>query len=351
MVTIYDVAKAANVSPKTVSRVLNSDAPVGKETRKKVEAAIAELGYVRSNAARMMRTTHSGIIGLLTNTITADENHEQVRGLPNLLILQGVQSVIADSTKQLMIADTGTRPKDAQNLIKTFLEHQVEGLIYVTLTHEKIDSLNIPTSTPLVLANCTDNENTHAFIPDDKGGQYELVKKLINLGHRRIAYITLPTSKIATQLRLQGYRQALEDAGLKIDDLLIASDHAKKFKYDKAVLWTAIKKLLNLPNPPTVLCCGNDRLAGSVYSLLRSAGYTIPNDISIAGYDNHRVIAETLDPPLTTMELAYNEIGARSANHLLSIIRGETSQQVSPVRVSGTIAWRESVSILPPNIT
>ena len=346
IVTIYDVAKLANVSPKTVSRVLNNDAPVGKETRKKVEAAIAELGYVRSNAARMMRSTHSGIIGLITDAITFGEDHDQVTGLSNMLILQGIQSIITNGSKKLMIADIGAGNDKTDDLIKTFLEYRVEGLIYVTHTHKNIAPLNVPATTPLVLANCVDEQNTQAFVPDDKKGQYELVKKLIQFGHRRIGYITLPTSKIATQLRLQGYRQAHDEAGLNIDEALIASKHAETFKYDTAQLWHAVEKLLNLPNPPTVLCCGNDRLAADVFKLLRSASYNVPDDISVAGYDNHRTVAETLDPPLSTVELAYNEIGIRSANHLLSMIKGETSQQVNPVRIPGPLAWRKSVSTL-----
>ena len=120
MATIYDVAKAANVSPKTVSRVLNGDAPVGKETRDAVEAAMAALGYVPSSAARMMRSNKSGLIGLITGAISANIE-TAVAGLPELLLVRGVQQTIASSGKTLMIADSGGGSTGSRDLIKTFL--------------------------------------------------------------------------------------------------------------------------------------------------------------------------------------------------------------------------------------
>ena len=99
MATIYDVAKAANVSPKTVSRVLNGDAPVGKDTRDAVTAAMAALGYVPSSAARMMRSNRSGLIGLITGAISTSPEPIQPAGLPELLLVQGIQQAIAPSVK------------------------------------------------------------------------------------------------------------------------------------------------------------------------------------------------------------------------------------------------------------
>ena len=107
MATIYDVANSAGVSPKTVSRVLNGDGPVGAKTREAVEKAMAELGYVPSNAARMMRSNRSGLIGLITGAISSSSMHTEVSGLPDTLILQGIQQVLGDSGMTLMIADTG----------------------------------------------------------------------------------------------------------------------------------------------------------------------------------------------------------------------------------------------------
>lgn len=350
MVTIYDVAKVANVSPKTVSRVLNNDVPVGKETRSKVETAIAELGYVRSNAARMMRSTKSGIIGLITNAFTLNNDIADIKGLPDILIVQAIQSVIAKSSMQLMVTDTGSCFKNVPGIINTFLEHRVEGLLYVSGNFKKVSLPKTPIDLPIVLANCFDDENTPAIIPDNKINQFKLVNQIIEDGHSRIAFITLSKHHLSSQLRVQGYKQAHKDAGLEIDDALIYTGQDVDIERDTTALWTAIETLLKLPNPPTVICCGNDRMAGRVYKLLRGSAYKIPQQISVAGHDNHRIVAETLDPPLSTVELAYHEIGIRAADQLLSRINGEASQPVNPVRVSGSLAWRESVSTTQSSI-
>ena len=116
MATIYDVARIAKVSAKTVSRVLNADAPVGHKTRSAVEAAMAELGYVPSNAARMMRSQKSGLVGLITGAISLSTEPLQPQGLPDLFIVQGIQRAMASSEMTLMIADTGGRLERVQQL-------------------------------------------------------------------------------------------------------------------------------------------------------------------------------------------------------------------------------------------
>ena len=110
------------------------------------------------------------------------------------------------------------------------------------------------------------------------------------------------------------------------------------------LLWDAIDKLLRLPHPPTTFCCGNDKMALKVYGILRSRGIRLPEEISVAGYDNYRVIAETLYPPLTTVELPYAAMGVRTAQRLLAMISGEIPEESGPVLVSGPIHWRESVT-------
>ena len=107
MPTIYDIAKAAQVSPKTVSRVINNDAPVRLETRQQVEQAMNELGYVPSKAARSMRSNRSGIVGLITGAVSQSSELSEPHGLPDLFIVQGIQRVLADEEITLMIADTG----------------------------------------------------------------------------------------------------------------------------------------------------------------------------------------------------------------------------------------------------
>jgi len=347
MATIYDVAKAAGVSPKTVSRVLNGDAPVGAETRDAVEKAILELGYVPSNAARQLRSSKSGLIGLITGAISIAPNATEPHGLPDLFIVQGIQRVIATSGKVLMIADTGGRLDSVPHLMRTFLEHRVEGLIYVAEYHQEVHLPDHPADTPLVLANCFDANGTPAIVPDDRRTQYDLIRELIRAGHHRIAYITLDQEKVATPLRVAGYRAALAEAGIPHDPALEQTGFFAGPVQDTQLLWDALDRLLNLVEPPTVIACGNDEMAMRLYGILRTRGIKVPEDISVAGFDNYRAISETLFPPLTTVELAYSIIGVRAAERLLSLIRGEKIQQSNPTLVAGPVSWRSSVTTRP----
>ena len=219
MATIYDVAKQAGVSPKTVSRVINGDAPVGPKTRDAVEAAIRELDYRPSRAARTMRSSRSGLIGLITGAISRGDGSAGPSGLPDLFIVQAIQRVVAEAGMTLMIADTGGEADRASELMATFAQHRVEGLVYVADHHQRIDDLD-PRGTPLVLANCFDDAGTPAVLPDDRAGQRALVERVIAAGHRRIGYLTLPAGMVATELRSQGYREALEAAGIAFDPAL-----------------------------------------------------------------------------------------------------------------------------------
>lgn len=349
MATIYDVAKAAGVSPKTVSRVLNGDAPVNPATRKSVEDAMVSLGYVPSSAARTMRSNRSGLVGLITGAISQSPEQPDRAGLPDLLIVQSIQRVIQASGKTLLISDTGGEAGRTADLVRTFLQYQVEGLIYVADSHKQVTLPEI--AGKVVLANCYDAKGTPSVLPDDERGQYLLVERLIAAGHRRIAYLTLGPGVEATRLRTKGYERALEDAGLPLDPALVMSADLGTTEGERQSLWDSVDRLLRLEDKPTVICCGNDRMAMKLYGILRTRGIDVPGEMSVAGYDNHTMISETLVPPLTTVELPYVTIGARSAELLLSLISEDQDIDPGPHRVSGPVHWRDSVRRRSPNVT
>ena len=353
MATIYDVAKAAGVSPKTVSRVLNRDAPVGKETRETVEAAIAKLGYVPSSAARTMRSNRSGLIGLITGAISLSPQRSELSGLPDLFIVQGIQKALEAGGKTLLISDTGGRSDRVPELMRTFAEHRVEGLIYVAEYHQAVALPPMPGIRHMVIANGYDDVGTPAVVPHDRQGQFRLTTEIIARGHRRIAYLSLSQALDATKLRTRGYRDALADAGIAFDpDLVIAADlPTPDAEAEVQLLWDSIDRVLSLPDPPTVLCMGNDRMAMRAYGILRSRGLRIPEDISIAGFDNYRMIADTLYPALTTAELPYAAMGVRAAQMLVALIAGETVDTAEPQKVSGPVCWRDSVAERQTRIT
>jgi len=348
LATIYDVAKDAGVSPKTVSRVLNGDGPVGPGTREKVKLSMQRLGYVPSNAARAMRSNRSGLVGLITGAISSTPSNVELTGLPELFIVQGIQRAIEPQNMTLMIADTGGRLDRVPQLMRTFAEHRVEGLIYVADFHKKIDLPDTPGIGSVVIANGYDEAGTPCVLPDDEKGQYSLVRDAIARGHRRIAYLTLANALAATRLRTSGYRRALDEAGIAYDPaLVIEADTAEPdAEVETQLLWDAIDRILGLDTPPTLICMGNDRMAMRAYGILRSRGVKLPEDISVAGYDNYRMLAETLYPPLTTVELPYAAMGVRASQLLMSLIRGESDAPTVPQLVSGPVCWRESVTPL-----
>jgi LacI family transcriptional regulator len=228
--------------------------------------------------------------------------------------------------------------------VRTFAQHRVDGLVYVADYHREVALPKLEGVCPVVLVNCFDTHGTPAIVPDDRSGQRDLVEALIQNGHRRIGFLTLPEDLIAARIRLQGYRDAIDAAGLDFDPALVVPGYLDGPDGDSGKLWQAIDRLLDLADPPSVLCCGNDAMAMRLYGILRTRGVRVPEDISVAGYDNHLTIAETLFPPLTTVELPYSEMGTQAGALLLSLIAGEDHASEAPRKVEGSVFWRGSVT-------
>ncbi len=344
MATIYDVAKLASVAPKTVARALNGDGPVKRETRERIAEAVRIVGYVPSQAARSMRSNKSGLVGLITGAISGTPDDFASMGLPDIYIVQGVQRALTESAVTLLIADTRGRLDSAPALLRAFQEHRVEGLLYVAPHHQKVALPDTLGALPVVLVNCFDDVGTPAVVPDDEAGQYALVAQLIAFGHRRIGYLTLKQDMVAHKLRLTGYKRALKAGGIAYDPALVAPGDAGGGEGETQLLAAAIERLLSLDSVPSVLCCGNDLLAMKVYGMLRSRGCRVPDDVGVAGYDDHQMISKTLFPPLTTAELPYAAMGARAAERLLGMIKGNKHESAAlAIKVGGAVKWRQSV--------
>ena len=345
MATIKDVAAHSGVSIKTVSRVMNDPDAVAQQTRDRVLAAVAALDFVPSTAARAMRSNRSGLIGLITGALTQAPQATEMAGLPELFIVQAIQRRIEDSRVTLLISDTGGHSERVPGLIRTFNEHRVEGLFYIAEYHQKVALPALPGNAKVILVNCFDDRGTPAILPDDCGGQRALVSELTALGHRRIAYMTLSPSLLATTLRTEGYRKALTAAGIGFDPTLVLPGEEVAGEDNAAFMDAQVAALLSLGQPPTVICCGNDRMAMRLYGILRSRGLDIPRDISIAGFDDYRLIAETLYPPLTTAVLPYQEMGTQAAKRMLAWIDGGGEPALhDPILVPSVAVRRASVN-------
>jgi LacI family transcriptional regulator, galactose operon repressor len=342
--TIYDIARTVGVSAKTVSRVINGDAPVNARTREAVEAAMGQLGYVPSSAARAMRSRRTGLVGLVTGAISGRQAAGGATGLPDLQIVQGIQRTLSEQSLTVLISDTGGDLAVAPRLFRTLREHRVEGVFYVASHHMQVDLPPVGAAEPLLLVNAFDEAGTPCVLPDDVHGEETVTAALVAARHRRIGFLTLPTGLVAHRLRLDGYRRALAAAGIAYDPELVIDADRDGRPEESAALGAAIDRLMALEAPPTVLLCGNDRLAVAVYGLLRARGLAVPGQISVAGYDDYRVISETLYPRLTTMELPYLRMGEAAARAMLGALRGgEPLQRGSRIEVRGELRWRDSV--------
>ena len=339
MVSIVDVAERAGVSVKTVSRILGGFAGVRPETRRRVEEAMKQLEYYPNAAARYLRGEASNIVSLIADNLTTTPDSYE--------IVAGVQSECEAAGKVLMIGETGGKASSFNSLVERFREKRTEAMIYATMFHREVVIDQSFKHCPLVLLNCIDaNGQYPAIIPDDRAGAFAATEALIRAGHRRIAYLTLFQDMRATALRTEGYMQALQQYSLKAYPELIRVSVRGGVADEFIDLPAILEDLLKAKKRPTALFCGNDKMAMRVYMLVRRMGFRIPEDISVVGYDNYKLIAENLVPQLTTVSLSYFRMGAAAAQ---LVLRGKFKSPGEVQRIPGELLIRGSVA--PPAST
>lgn len=318
MATVFDVAKLAGVSIKTVSRVVNDEPSVRPATRDRVRQAIEKLDYRPHSGARLMRSTKSGIIGLISDAVSSALEDPLNVGLSGIHIVRGVQEACRETGKILMIADEGAVEDAAgvARLLRTFESHRVEGVIYAAPHHQQV-ALPLPRGMPLVLVNCFDGLATPCVLPDDAAGQALAVTHLVGAGHRRIAYIGLDTNLAAGRLRGDAFRRACIEAGLPEAITPMRSGLDATSETSLADLYGILRQLFSGSEPPTAICFGNDLMAMRGMEMLEEFGLQIPRDVSVIGYDNDENLVRYLKRPLTTVTLPYREMGRAGVRRLL----------------------------------
>lgn len=332
--TIQDIAQLAGVGPGTVSRVLNDHPNVSDKTRAKVLAVIERMGYRPSFSARHMRTQRSHLIGFLS---------DEVATAPYAgAIILGAQEAAWQEQRILLVVNVGYDAVMMDQVIETFLEREVEGIIYAAMYHRPVELPEKIAQVPVVLANCfATNQSLPAILPDEYGGGYTATDALIRKGHRRIGFInvnTLEPGIPASIGRWQGYKAALENSGITYDEGLVrygygVAEDGYRFTHD----------LMRLSEPPTAIFCGNDRTALGAYNALAELNLRIPHDMAVIGFDNQEIIAAALRPPLSTMELPHYEIGRRAADLLLQqIIHEEAPASPAVTSIACPLITRES---------
>jgi LacI family transcriptional regulator len=310
LVTLKQVAEKAGVSIKTVSRIVNGDAAVNTETRAAVQKHLRSLNYVPNQAARQMRSGASSVYGLMTDVVATTPY--------SVDIVRGAQSALVDSHQTLLIASSDGDPAREEDLWRMFRAHRVAGVIYAAMFH-RAHNLGVPAfDNTIVLANCYDiKAQFNGIVPDDEQGGYEQARYLLQRGHRRIALITLIRDIEATQLRGIGIRRAFAEAGVGFDENLEFCGYDGTVARESSHVIATATDLLTKKNRPTAIICGNDQTAMQVYAAAAQLGLSIPQDLSVIGFDDLRLISETLFPQLTTVALPYFEIGRRAAEMMI----------------------------------
>jgi LacI family transcriptional regulator len=334
VVTLREVAERAGVSMKTVSRIVNGEDAVAPQMRQHVLGWIEALNYVPNNAARQMRRGTSTIFGLMTDAVATTPY--------SVDIVRGAQSALDGDGQTLLIASNDGDPAKEAALWRTFQAHGAAGVVYAAMFHRPHDLGTPAFRGPITLANCfaVDGEAA-SIIPDDEGGGYTQARTLLELGHRDIAAVTLVPQIEATRLRGEGFRRAFADFGLSFDESRERRGMQGELKHEQMIAFEVARDLLGAPGRPTAIICGNDQIAVQVYCAAFSLGLSIPEDLSVIGFDDMKVISETLYPRLTTVALPYFDIGRRAVELLLSTERaGEAG--TGPTLIPCPLVVRES---------
>lgn len=332
-VTIYDVAREASVSMATVSRVVNNNPNVKPQTRKKVFEAIERLGYRPNAVARGLASKKTTTVGVVIPDIANALFADVARGIEDIANMYHYNIILCNADKK--------KEKEVR-VINTLLEKQVDGLLFMggTVTDDHREALNT-SNVPVVLCATSDDHNALPEVDiDHEMAAFDAVNVLIAAGHRKIAMIsgTLQDPALG-YARYQGYKKALESAGIAIRDEYV---RVGNYRYESGI--DATGYFLGLADVPTAVFAATDEMALGAIHRIQDEGLRVPEDISVVGMDNSR-IASMVRPLLTTAAQPMYDIGAVSMRLLTKLMNKENVEQIKFV-LPHEIINRKSVAEL-----
>lgn len=304
MATIRDVSKIAGVSVATVSRTISKPDKVSAKTRKIVEAAIRETNYKPDILARNFRTRKSSTIVVLVPDIANPFFSRVIRGIEQTAQGLGYAVLLGDTQGDR------TREITYANMVRT---SQADGIIQLD-SHIPFENEN-GTYVPIVnICDCVRGTDIPTIEIDNALAAKKMTEYLISLGHKKIAIITGPLSATITQDRLRGYKKALKEAEI---DFVPENINVGDYSLLSGTL--ACHELMRNTHPPSAIFCMNDEMAIGAITQLKKMGLRVPEDISVAGFDDIS-FAEYYDPPLTTISQPAEEFGSKAMQTLYNII-------------------------------
>ncbi|MFB2601661.1 LacI family DNA-binding transcriptional regulator [Rhizobium phaseoli] len=325
--SLSDIAIRAGVSVKTVSGALHGgSARMSEETRQRIKEIAEELGYVTNFAARSMRQGWMPLVGLVADDlITSPFATEIIRGLDGAV----------RAADMAVFAMTLGGHRSIASILDEMRRFRPRAIAYAAMYHKSVDLPPEFADAVGVMINCRDaNDRVTSLVPDETGAALEITNYLIDAGRRNIAFINLP-GLLAGELRELGFRRALDQAGIDGAGAIVLPAVSKAIYSDRAhsLVATHVQALMNGPRRPDAILCGNDRVAMEVYAALRREGAAIPDDVTIASFDNQVEIASRHDPPLTTMALPHRAMGRQAAQILLAEDRAPVGVQKLPFKL------------------
>jgi LacI family transcriptional regulator, galactose operon repressor len=306
--TLEDVARLARVSTATVSRYLNEPGKVAMKTRERVEAAINELGYTPNFAARFMAAKRTFTIGAIIPTM---ENAIFARGL------QAFQEELHRRGYTLLVSSSAYRLEAEEEQIRTLVARGADGLLLIG--HDRnpaiLDYLERQQVPVLVAWSYDETARAPSIGFDNKEAMRALAEKVIELGHRRLAMISgISHQNDRARMRIAGVRDAMAAHGIDPGSLRVIET-----QYDFKSGASAFVELMADAPKPSVVICGNDVLAVGALRGAKQLGLTVPEDVSITGFDDIE-IAHVVSPELTTVHVPHREMGTMAAHELIGMI-------------------------------
>lgn len=334
VVKIVDVAKAANVSPAVVSRILSNDSKlvVREETRARVQQAIEELGYTPNLQARGLRLSRSNTLAMIVPELNSPV-------FP--VIIQGAQRAAWERGYSLLVGGMGGEEEDPKVAGRLLRSNRIDSLLVTTGRHEAQMLQELATlNAPFVLVNrYLDDQHPYVEL-DERGAAAAITRHFIELGHRRIAFLGGLQRRVGER-RVAGYADALAEAGLPwVPQLVVDAGYYKPGGED------GLRQLLALDEPPTAVVATNEIVAAGAMAAAHRQGVRIPRDLSIASFSDG-IVAELLSPALTAVRFPLERMGYLATAMLVDIVEGRGEPQAGLCLPHESVIVRDSTARPP----
>ncbi len=328
MANIKDVAKRAGVSPATVSRVINEQPYVADDVRVRVLEAVRVLRYRPNRVAQRLRAAKSHLVGVVLSDI---------RNPFYTLALEGVEQSLSQQGLSVLICNSSTKPELENDFISLMLSEEVAGIIIAPCREQsEVLTSAVEEGLPVVVIDRRMRQPiTDVVLADNQNGAYSAIEHFIRQGYRRIAIINGPQHLTSGRERYQGYLQALEEAGIGIDQSLIRFGD---YQMDSGYALT--RDLIAQAGLPLALFVANNLMTIGAFNAIHEVGLSIPNDVAVIGFDDFPW-AVSLRPALTTVQQPAIDIGIHAAELLLNRL-SYPERPARTVVLSTTLIVRES---------